>query len=298
VKPKPDWWIISQVAARMGFADAFAYTSPADIFREHARLSAYENDGARDFDIGAFTTVSDDDYAQIDSFQRPCPAAGAAQRLFTDGRFYTPSEKARFVPIEPRAPANAPDDDYPLVLNTGRIRDQWHTMTRTGRTPRLTTHIAEPFIQIHPVDAAAQRLGDSEIAEIRSRWGRVLARIKVDPDQRPGSVFAPMHWSEVLARSSRVDALVNPALDPVSEQPEFKHTPVHIRRYQAAWYGFVMSIDRIARIDSGYCVAVRGNGIWRTELAGDEPIQDWWAWARAGHNDRLRSPTAMGQRLQ
>lgn len=277
---RPDWWIVTEVARRMGYGDAFPYASAAEVFREHAALSGYENTGERDFDIGAMAGVSDSAYADLEPFQWPLPASGETGRLFADGRFYTPNGKARFVAIDARTPANPPDDDYPIVLNTGRIRDQWHTMTRTGRTARLTAHIGEPFVQIHPVDAAAQRLADGEVAEISSRWGQMLARVKVDADQRPGTVFVPMHWSESVARSSRVDALVNPALDPVSGQPEFKHTPVRIRPYRAAWYGFAMSADRLAPDDAGYSVAVRGKGIWRTELAGEEPVADWRAWAR------------------
>ncbi len=113
------------------------------------------------------------------------------------------------------------------MLNTGRIRDQWHTMTRTGLAPRLSSHIAEPFVQIHPVDAAAHGLSRGGIAELTSRWGRMLARIEVDADQRPGSVFVPMHWSDMLARRARADALVNPVTDPVSGQPEFRHPGPH-----------------------------------------------------------------------
>jgi assimilatory nitrate reductase catalytic subunit len=171
------------------------------------------------------------------------------------------------------------------VLNTGRIRDQWHTMTRTGLAPRLSSHIAEPFVQIHPVDAAAHGLGRGGIAELTSRWGRMLARIEVDADQRPGSVFVPMHWSDMLARRARADALVNPVTDPVSGQPEFKHTPVQVSLFRAAWYGIVLSRERLLIPDGmtqdatgtqpDYCVAIREQGFWRTEIAGREPIADW-----------------------
>ncbi|WP_295883366.1 nitrate reductase [uncultured Thiohalocapsa sp.] len=281
---RPGWWIITQVARRLGFADAFAYQCAADVFREHAALSAFENDGRRDFDIGALAHLSDADYDALAPTQWPCPAPTAStpppQRLFADARFYTQSGKARLVAVEPRPPATAPDDDYPLALNTGRIRDQWHTMTRTGLAPRLASHIAEPFVQVHPVDAAAHGLAQGALAELTSRWGRMLARVQVDADQRPGSVFVPMHWSDSLARLARADALVNPALDPMSGQPELKHTPVRVRPFRAAWYGFVLSRARVTLDEPDYCVAVRAEHHWRCEIAGAEPVDDWAAWAR------------------
>jgi assimilatory nitrate reductase catalytic subunit len=281
---RPDWWVITEVARRLGLADAFPYQSAADVFREHAALSAFENAGSRDFDIGALAALGDADYDRLAPTQWPCPAPGAGPerpaRLFADARFYTPSGKARLLPIEPRPPASAPDAAYPLALNTGRIRDQWHTMTRTGLTPRLAGHIAEPFVQVHPVDAATHGLGAGAIAELQSRWGRMLARVHVDADQRPGAVFVPMHWSDMLARDARVGALVNPALDPISGQPEFKHTPVRVRPWRAAWHGFVLSRRRLDLPEPDYCVAIRGDGHWRQEIAGAGRIDDWAAWAR------------------
>ncbi len=288
---RPDWWMVTQVAQRLGFAEAFAFDHAAEVFREHARLSAFENDGARDFDIGALAGLTDAAYDQLGPTQWPCvrpepDAAPATEpqgaRLFSDGHFYTDSGKARLIPIQVQPPATTPDDDYPLALNTGRIRDQWHTMTRSGLAPRLASHIAEPFVQIHPVDAAAQGLSPGELAELSSRWGRMLARVQVDRDQRPGAVFVPMHWSDALARVARADALVNPALDPVSGQPEFKHTPVRVRPFRAAWYGFALSRERIDPAKPEWCVAVRGDGHWRHEIAGTEPMPDWADWAR-GH---------------
>jgi len=286
---KPDWWIITQVAQRMGFGEAFPYQEPAEIFREHARLSAFENPGRRAFDIGALAQLSAVDYDELEPVQWPQPSAGSKAeparemppRLFSDRHFFTNTGKCRMVPIEPRPPATRPDDQFPLSLNTGRIRDQWHTMTRTGLAERLSSHIAEPYVQIHPVDAASHGLTPGSVAELASRWGRMLARVQVDADQRPGSVFVPMHWSDALARLGRADALVNPALDPVSGQPEFKHTPVRVRPYKAAWHGFVLSRERLEIDDADFCVAVRGQAHWRQEIAGSASVHDWAGWGRA-----------------
>ncbi|HEY7972984.1 MAG TPA: molybdopterin-dependent oxidoreductase, partial [Xanthobacteraceae bacterium] len=142
---RPDWWIVTQVAQRLGFNRAFPYACPADVFREHAALSAFENNGTRDFDVGALAALDDRAYDDLRPVQWPCPAGGAAQaRLFGQGNFFTPDRKARFVAPEPLATDVQPA--FPFRLNTGRVRDQWHTMTRTGLSPRLATHRAEPFV--------------------------------------------------------------------------------------------------------------------------------------------------------
>ena len=171
---RPDWWIITQVAQRMGFAEAFAYTKPAQIFNEHARLSGFENNGERAFDISALSDLDDDRYDALQPLQWPLDAQSPAgtQRLFADGKFFTPSGKARMVAVAPRLPAVATDADFPLLLNTGRIRDQWHTMTRTGKVPRLNAHVFEPFVQIHADDAQTHRLQDGGLARLQQPPGQ------------------------------------------------------------------------------------------------------------------------------
>ena len=135
---RPDWWIVSEVARRMGFADAFPYSCAADVFREHAALSAFENGGRRDFDIGGLAAIGDGAFDALDPVQWPLrdgetrSAQQQDRRFFADGGFYTPGRKARFVAPEPPAPRAPTGKDFPFRLNTGRVRDQWHTMTRSG----------------------------------------------------------------------------------------------------------------------------------------------------------------------
>ena len=277
---RPDWWIITEVAGRMGFAESFSYRSPSEIFREHAALTAFENDGRRDLDLGPLARLSDAEYGRLAPVKWPLGADGTSGRPFAGGRFSTGTRKARLVATAAGAPATPPKDDFPLVLNTGRIRDQWHTMTRSSRAPRLNSHSPEPFVQIHPADAAARGLTDGGLAQVSSRWGRMLARISLDRDQRLGSVFVPMHWSDALARHARVDSLVNPALDPVSGQPEFKHTPVRIEAFQGDWYGFVLSRDRLELDVADYRVEIRGEDHWRYEIAGLGFEPEWSTWTR------------------
>src|SRR5262245_13462806 len=147
---KPDWWIVTQVARRMGFASAFAYESAADIFREHAALSAFENGGQRDFDLGALAAISDRAFDQLGPVQWPLRSGEMPhndRRFFMRGGFYTPDRKARFIAVEPPPPKVATSRQFPFRLNTGRVRDQWHTMTRSGQSARLATHRPEPFVE-------------------------------------------------------------------------------------------------------------------------------------------------------
>ncbi|MGC1447528.1 MAG: molybdopterin-dependent oxidoreductase, partial [Xanthobacteraceae bacterium] len=131
---RPDWWIVSEVAHRLGFGAAFGYRGPADIFREHAALSAFENSGSRDFDIGGLAAISDDAYRGLDAVMWPVQAGKmrGEKRFFSGGGFFTDDHHARFIAPEPPALRAATNAIYPLRLNTGRVRDQWHTMTRTG----------------------------------------------------------------------------------------------------------------------------------------------------------------------
>ncbi|MDO9010320.1 MAG: molybdopterin-dependent oxidoreductase [Gallionella sp.] len=280
---RPDWWIISQVAQRMGYAGAFSYTRPAQIFREHARLSGFENKNLRAFDISAWSELSDEQYDVLTPAQWPINnhAPNGTARLFADGRFYTPNGRARMIAVAPRPPAVAADVDFPLVLNTGRIRDQWHTMTRTGKVPRLNAHLPEPFVQVQMSDAQGYQLAHGGLARLTSRHGSMLARIQVSEDQRPGSVFVPMHWSDAHAKSARVDALVAPITDPISGQPESKHTPVRVESYQPAWQGFVLSRVRLELPDTRYCASSRGTAYWRHEIAGDVLPGDWRGWIQS-----------------
>ncbi|MFO1188917.1 MAG: molybdopterin-dependent oxidoreductase [Alphaproteobacteria bacterium] len=280
---RPDWWIICEVAKRMGYADAFAYDGPAMIFREHAALSGAGNGGARAFDISALADIDGDGYEAMEPVQWPLTAAGSGgtPRLFGDGLFCTPDHRARFVPVASRPPRYAAGGQFPLVLNTGRMRDQWHTMTRTGRSARLGVHAVEPTIDIHPADAAARTLSDGALARVSSRWGSMVARIRITEAQNQGSVFAPIHWTDRFAPMGRVGVAVNPACDPVSGQPECKHTPVDVAAYQAAWYGFALSRQPVAIVGVTWWAMAKAAGHYRYELAGEAPVPDWDFWARS-----------------
>jgi assimilatory nitrate reductase catalytic subunit len=279
---QPDWWIIGQVARRMGFAEEFSYSSPAAIFDEHARLSATENGGGRGFDIGGLAGLSADEYHELEPIQWPVPYRGhtGTQRLFEDRHFLHPDGKARFVPTRPAAAVGAISEEFPFILNTGRIRDQWHTMTRTGRSQRLNEHLPEPFVDVHAQDALLLALREGELARVTTAQGSMIARVRTSGEVSRGCAFAPIHWSAQNASQARPGALVQAVVDPISGEPEFKHTPARIEPFPVTWFGFVLSRQPRLIADITWWTTVQGLGFLRYELAGRDVPQDWASWMR------------------
>ena len=245
---RPDWWMLTEVARRIGSRKAFAFRSPAEIFREHAALSAFENEQPwrRIFNIGALSEISDEDYDRMPPICWPLPRGTpepwpSAKRLFGDGKgFATPDGRARFVPTPYRPPAVLADDQWPFVLNTGRVRDQWHTMTRTGRLPRLMAHQCEPVLDIHPADAGRLHFSNGGLARIESPHGASTMPVRLSSDLRQGEVFAPIHWTDQFTSAGPIDAIVGAATDPVSGQPELKATPVRVTAVASRWHGLLL----------------------------------------------------------
>ena len=241
---RPDWKIVADVAAAMGFGDAFSWRSQAQVFREWTRLTAYENQD-RLLNLSGLVGLSPDDYEALEPVQWPVTADGGTARLFTDGRFQTPDGRAHMIPTPAAGPAQATDAVFPLALNTGRVRDQWHTMTRTGLAPDLCRHTPEPFVEVHPADAEAVGVVEGALTRVQTALGEAIALARVTDRQRPGSVFMPMHWTDGFAPSGRANPLVAAQVDARSGQPEFKHTPARIRPYRETWRGFFISRDAL-----------------------------------------------------
>lgn len=278
---RPDWWMICKMAQAMGYA-GFDYAGVADIFREYAALTGVDNAGERDLDISALQSIDAAGYETLAPVQWPLSADGeGSARLFGNGRFFTPNQRARFVAITPRPPARLTETDYPMVLNTGRVRDHWHTMTRTGRSPRLSGHMSEPYVDLHTLDAQRLDIAEGSLVQISSRWGEAIVRARITDAQQPGNVFVPMHWNDQFAGAARVDALVNPELDPISGQPEFKHTPVRVVSYRPVWHGFLLTRKPITPENATYWSRARRYGMWHYELAGEELPKDWSSCARS-----------------
>jgi assimilatory nitrate reductase catalytic subunit len=186
-------------------------------------------------------------------------------------------------------PAPVPPET-PFRLNTGRIRDQWHTMTRTGLVPRLAQHLGEPFVEIHPADATRLGLGAASLAELTSPQGRAVLRVMVSDRVAPGHPFAPIHWTSETAPSGRIGALVPAVTDPVSGQPATKSAAVAIRPFAAAWYGYAVTRRDVAP-DCAYWAKAPVVGGQQLELAGEAVPEDWAAWADGLFG--LGSPSAL-----
>lgn len=278
----PDWWIIARVAQRMGYAHGFAFESAHEIFIEHAALSGLANEGARAFDISGLASMSRSEYDALAPLQWPIPVRDhpGTPRLLTDRRFYHPDGRARFVPTTPRAPVSRLDDEYPLVLNTGRIRDQWHTMTRSGKAPRLTGHTPEPYVDMHAQDALLAGAREGELVRVSTNWGAVIARLRISGEMPRGMIFAPIHWSSEFSSDARVGALVNPVVDPISGEPELKHTPARVTPFIVSWHGFILSRAPLDVPGLVWWTLVRGAHFRRCEIAGRRIPGDWSVWAQ------------------
>jgi assimilatory nitrate reductase catalytic subunit len=287
---RPDWWILCEVAQRLGYGKAFAFASAADVFDEHARLSGFENEGARAFDICGAAGMAGEAFQRLEPFQWPLrPGAMPTERLFADGRFFTRDGKARFVAIATPRLAASVAGDQAFVLNTGRVRDQWHTMTRTGLSPRLSAHLAEPYVEIHPDDAQTMGLEQGRLARVSTTHGTAVLRVLVNRGQQPGTLFVPIHWSDENSSAGRIGALVQPATDPFSGQPETKATPARIAPSPVAGFGFLLSRRRLDPAGLAYWAHARTAFGHVLDFALDEPREGWAHWLRAAlpEGDRL-----------
>jgi assimilatory nitrate reductase catalytic subunit len=283
----PDWWILSEVAKRLGFGAAFNYRSAADIFREHASLSAFENNGSRDFDIGGLAKVSDDGFDTMAPVLWPV-REGTTQpqlRFFADGGFYAKDRRARFIAVEMPALRSETSVARPLRLNTGRIRDQWHTMTRTGLSPRLGQHLPEPFVEIHPDDARRAGVVDGGHAKLATDYGHCILKVVISTRQQRGMLFAPIHWNDETASFARVGALVAPFVDPFSGQPENKATPVSIAPHAFAQRGFVLSRTPLALPEQALWTRVAVRGGVGYLISDNADCADWQAWLKPSLGD-------------
>jgi assimilatory nitrate reductase catalytic subunit len=268
---KQDWWAVSQVAKRLGFS-GFDYTNSSEIFAEHAALSAFENGGTRDFDLGGMIGLGQAAYDDLAPVQWPAPAIGIGKkRFFEDGAFFTADKKAAFVAVEPPQIAEPVSASFPLLLNTGRVRDQWHTMTRTGLSPRLGSHVTEPFVALHPSDAERFGLVHGGLGRVSNHHGSATYRVIVTPNQERGAMFAPMHWNDETASNARTGSLVHAICDPFSGQPDFKATPVAIAPVPVRSAGFMLARRRLDLPRDSFWAwsAIAGGYAARIDTAGD-----------------------------
>jgi ferredoxin-nitrate reductase len=225
----PDADIICRFAQKMGYT-GFDYKSPAAIYAEHAALTE-----------GTSIDISGLNYQILKekrSVQWPYTKAINGQgtaRLFTDKKFYTPNQKANIHGCDDANQSEALSPELPLVLTTGRIRDQWHTMSRSGKVNKLKQHISESYLEIHPDDAATRNIKEGDVTEIFNTRGQVQVKAKITTDIKKGVVFLPMHWGKILNSDLiRANNITNNLVDPKSKEPDFKFSAVQVRLYQKA----------------------------------------------------------------
>ncbi len=276
---RADWQIICQLAKALGIQHGFNYQHPAQIFREHAALTTLCNGGRRALDLTACRTLSDEEY---DTWQPQCwplrQAKSEQSRLFADGHFYTPDGKARLIPLKGLDPVNCGSNPGEFLLNSGRLRDQWHTMTRTGRVPALMQHQSEPFIAIHPSDARLFQLLDGDLVELSNRQGLFRGRAQVTDAQRCGELFVPMHWSGQFSTTSCCDVLFDESRDPISRQPAFKQGRVQLQKMPVTAELVLLSrqADLLSRFQPlcGYGVLIPHAHMFEYRLALTVPVSE------------------------
>ncbi len=219
--------ILCRFARAMGFS-GFDYSGSAEIYAEHCALTKNTNIDISGLSYERLTTQG--------TFQWPVPSPEhpGTKRLFTDHQFYTPTRKARFFPLDNPANLSEPvTEKFPLVLTTGRIRDQWHTMTKTGKVNKLRQHIDKPYVEIHPEDAYLRNVKHGDVVVIESARGEVRVCAKVTEDIKRGVVFLPMHWGKILGQDfARANNLTSALVDPISKEPDFKFSAVQLRKYK------------------------------------------------------------------
>ncbi|MDX1818479.1 MAG: molybdopterin-dependent oxidoreductase [Marinobacter sp.] len=290
---RPDWWIISAVARELGYGTAFDYDGPDDIFREHARLSGRAvgcGPGRRRFDLSALANLSRQEYDALSPVQWPLPGkdmsdTSGTARLFGDGVFATPDGRARMVPVTTILPAQQASEARPLVVNAGRIRDQWHTMTRTALSPRLLAHRPEPFIEVHPDNARACGVRDGELGRLSGPGDHgYVGRIRLTDEVRVGEVFVPIHWNGCFASQALATNLMAGVSDPVSGQPEGKHGTASLAPFNMRWQARLMRRKDPLLPGAGLAACdywsrqplAHSHSWW---LAGRQPL-NWARWAK------------------
>lgn len=282
---KHDWWMVCEVAKRLGFHDAFSYANVADIFKEHAQLSSFENFGTRDFDIGGLSALNDEQYSNFEPVRWPLSSSATLGvnecSLFANGKYFTANGKAKMLAVQAQGTSAEPSAEYPLQLNTGRLRDQWHTMTRTGLSPRLSSHQIEPTLTLSKSDAQERHISSGDLVRVRSRFGALILKAKITDEQVNGNCFAPIHWNRSNSAHAVVSALSSGAFDAISGQPELKAAAINVEKAPMAWQGFLLSQSICDVKALSYHTRARSDHCYRYELAHDELPNEWPSFAKS-----------------
>lgn len=231
---KHDWKIICEVAEKMGF-NGFNFLEPQQIFAEFCELTGAANKdqkklGKRLFDISALKPSSKQEYDALKPTQWPLRMNDRDQRPFADFKFSTPDNKARFIAITPIRPELINTSNFPYVLNSGRIRDQWHTMTRTAKATKLNQHINIPKLSINLLDAKKNNITNDDWLKVSSSVGEVIIEADLTDDIKAGHCFMPIHWNQQFASHANVSNLFTTLVDSISKQPQLKQVAVNVEK--------------------------------------------------------------------
>jgi len=237
---RPDWAIVCDFARRLepqlrpGLPSLFDFSNPAALFEEYKQLTA-----GRDLDLSGISHALLDDLGP-QQWPFPTGAVSGTPRLYGDGVFPTPSGRAQFVADPYRAAQEQREARYSLTLNTGRLRDQWHGMSRTGTAAQLFGHVEEAALSLHPDELLRRRLASGDLVKLRSRRGSLILPVQADEAIRPGQAFLPMHWGDRFLKGLGTNVLTLPAFDPLSKQPELKHAGVEVDKVELPWQLFAL----------------------------------------------------------
>ncbi|QMV61239.1 molybdopterin-dependent oxidoreductase [Pseudomonas berkeleyensis] len=237
---RPDWSITCDFARRLekllrpGLPSLFDFHDSEALFEEYKHLTS-----KRDLDLSGLSYALLDDQGP-QQWPFPAGALSGCERLYANGHFPTTSGRAQFLAEPYRAAKERREARYSLTLNTGRLRDQWHGMSRTGTAPQLFGHAQGPVLELHPDELRRRRLVDGDLVKLRSRRGSLILPVQADDSIRPGQAWLPMHWGNRFLRGLGTNVLTLPAFDPLSKQPELKHAGVEVDRVDLPWQFFAL----------------------------------------------------------
>jgi assimilatory nitrate reductase catalytic subunit len=277
---KHDWQIMCLVAKKMGFS-GFDFNHPSEIFDEWAQMTQFENNGSRQLNLSALAGLNQAQYDALKPQQWPLDNTKPHLngRVFSDFSFSTNDKKAHFIAITPKLPEQQTSHDYPFVMNSGRVRDQWHTMTRTGKAATLSSHITRPYIEINPIDAQALSLATDDLIHATAATGQVTAHAKVTDNVRKGECFMPIHWNKQFASSANVSQLYQSVVDPISGQPESKHGAVNLNKVSFSQYMHIF-VSGDLTIEADFWIKVVASDCVNYQLAYNEPVSDVLYWCQ------------------
>ncbi|MBF8795315.1 bifunctional nitrate reductase/sulfite reductase flavoprotein subunit alpha [Pseudomonas monteilii] len=279
-----DWQIIARIACAMGYAEGFDYPHAEAVFDEIRRFWNPETG----YDLRGIG------YPELRERPRQWPCApgrdhdrspqryhndGVSQHLLTAGQgarpalaFPTPSGKARFLARPWLPPTELPDAQFPLVLNTGRVQHQWHTLTKTGKIPSLNRLDPGPFVELNPADAARLGIAEHDQVAIRSRRGQAVLPARISDRVQAGNCFAPFHWNDVFGEQLAINAVTCDAVDPTSLQPAYKHCAVALERVGGARIEVLDLTPPTVAEDA--CDAARHRVLWASQTGNGESLAE------------------------